>query len=64
MPRWRDPLVGYAIRGDIIDSTQPGIPKESSSFRGEQVVERYVVKDGITVARDRIDMPITATADA
>ena len=53
----------HMIRGDIIDSTQPGIRKESSTFRGEHIVECYVVKDGIVVARDRIDVPITTTAD-
>lgn len=52
------------IRGDIIDSTQPGIRKETSSFRGEHIVECYVIKGGIVVARDRIDVPITTTADA
>jgi hypothetical protein len=51
------------IRGDIIDSTEPGMRKESSSFRGEHIVECYVVKDGVVVARDRIDVPITTTAD-
>lgn len=53
----------HMIRGDIIDSTGPGMRKESSSFRGEHIVECYVVKDGIVVARDRIDVPITTTAD-
>lgn len=51
-------------RGSIINSTQPGIRKESSSFRGEHVVECYVIKDGIVVARDRIDVPITTTTDS
>jgi hypothetical protein len=51
-------------RGAIIDSTQPGIRKESSSFRGEHIVECYAIKDGVVVARDRIDVPITTTADA
>lgn len=53
----------HMIRGDIIDSTQPGIRKESSTFRGEHIVECYVIKYGIVVARDRIDVPITTTAD-
>lgn len=51
------------IRGDIIDSTQPGIRKESSSFRGEHIVECYVIKSGIVLARDRIDVPIITTAE-
>lgn len=53
----------HMIRGDIIDSTQSGIRKESSIFRGEHIVECYVIKDGIVVARDRIDVPIITTAD-
>jgi hypothetical protein len=53
----------HMVRGDIIDSTQPGIRKETSSFRGEHIVECYVIKDGIVVARDRIDVPITTTAE-
>lgn len=51
------------IRGDIIDSTEPGIRKESSNFRGEHIVECYVIKDGFVVARDRIDVPIITTSD-
>ena len=53
----------HVIRGDIIDSTKPGIRKESSTFRGEHIVECYVIKDGVVVARDRIEVPITTTAD-
>lgn len=51
------------IRGDIIDSTEPGIRKENSNFRGEHIVECYVIKDGFVVARDRIDVPIITTSD-
>lgn len=53
----------HLTRGNIIDSTQPGIRKESSNFRGEHVVECYVIKDGIVVARDRIDVPIATTVE-
>jgi hypothetical protein len=53
----------HLVRGAIIDSTQPGIRNESTIFRGEHIVECYVIKDGIVVARDRIDVPITTTAD-
>ncbi|WP_104087626.1 nucleotidyltransferase [Cryobacterium sp. N19] len=53
----------HVVRGDIIDSTQLGIRKESSIFRGEHIVECYAIKDGIVVARDRIDVPIITTAD-
>jgi len=50
------------IRGQIIDSSRPGIRTEHSDFKGEHVVECYVIKDGIVVARDRIDVPISNTA--
>jgi len=53
----------HMLRGDIIDSTQPGIRKERSTFRGEHLVECYVIKDGIVVARNRIAVAITTTAD-
>ncbi|MEU2767953.1 hypothetical protein ABZ628_14320 [Streptomyces diastaticus] len=29
---------------------------------GEHVVECYVVKDGVVVARDRIDVPVSNTS--
>jgi hypothetical protein len=54
----------HMIRGDIIDSSRPGIREERSTFRGEHIVECYVIKDGIVVARDRIDVPITTNANA
>ncbi|WP_404817815.1 nucleotide-binding domain-containing protein [Rhodococcus rhodochrous] len=31
-------------------------------FKGAHVVECYVIKDGIVVARDRIDVPIDNTS--
>ncbi|MCJ0907421.1 nucleotidyltransferase [Rhodococcus sp. ARC_M6] len=46
------------IRGQIVGSSQPNIRQERTTFRGEHVVECFVVKDGIIVARDRIDVPI------
>lgn len=49
------------IRGQIIGSSQPGVRNERTSFRGEHVVECFVVKDGVVVARDRIDVPISST---
>lgn len=33
---------------------------ESSSFSGEHYVEAYVVKNGVCVAKDRIDVPINS----
>ncbi|WOP19529.1 nucleotide-binding domain-containing protein [Raineyella sp. LH-20] len=50
------------IRGQIISSSRPGVRHERTSFRGEHIVECYVIKDGIVVARDSIDVPISANA--
>lgn len=52
------------IRGQIISSSQPNARHESTSFRGEHVVECFVIKDGVVVARDRIDVPISNTSGA
>jgi hypothetical protein len=52
------------IRGQIVGSSQPNIRQERTTFRGEHVVECFVVKDGIVVARDRIDVPISNTSGA
>ncbi|MEU1398584.1 nucleotidyltransferase [Micromonospora zamorensis] len=49
------------IRGQI-SSSRPGVRHERTSFRGEHVVECYIVKDGIVVARDVIDVPISTNA--
>lgn len=51
-----------SIRGQIVDSTASGVRDERSDFRGEHLVECYIVKDGIVVARDRIDVPISTTS--
>lgn len=51
-----------AIRGQIVDSSKQGVRIEHSEFKGEHVVECYVVKDGVVVARDRIDVPIDDTS--
>lgn len=50
------------IRGQIVDSSKPGVRIEHSDFKGEHVVECYIVKDGVVVARDRIEVPISNTA--
>ncbi|MCT1885829.1 nucleotidyltransferase [Dietzia cinnamea] len=49
------------IRGQIVDSTSAKKRVEHSDFRGAHVVECYVIKNGIVVARDRIDVPIYNT---
>lgn len=48
------------IRGQIINSTRPGVRTESSVFMGDHVVECYVIKNGAVVARDRIEVPISS----
>lgn len=50
------------VRGQIVGSSKRGVRVEHSDFRGEHVVECYVVKEGIVVARDRIDVPISNTS--
>ncbi|MFD7713750.1 hypothetical protein [Streptomyces sp. NPDC059786] len=50
------------IRGQIVDSSKRGVRIERSDFKGEHVVECYVVKDGVVVARDRIDVPVSNTS--
>ncbi len=51
------------VRGQIIGSSEPNVRKERTIFRGEHVVECFVVKDSVVVARDRIDVPISSTSD-
>lgn len=46
------------IRGQIV-KTNSLSHKEGTHFRGEHYVECYIVKNGICVARERIDVPIT-----
>ena len=45
------------IRGQILDDNHP-TRNEKTDFIGGHEVECYVVKNGIVVARDRIDVPI------
>ncbi|XRQ08873.1 nucleotide-binding domain-containing protein [Actinomadura welshii] len=49
------------VRGQIVDTSRPNARVEHSDFRGDHVVECFVVKDGVVVARDRIDVPISNT---
>lgn len=51
------------IRGQIITSSRPGVRNERTNFRGEHVVECYIIKDGIVVARGSIDVPISTNSD-
>lgn len=58
--RGPEALCRKATRGEIIDSNgcKNNVRIESSDFRGDHVVECYVIKDGVVVARDCIDVPI------
>lgn len=46
------------IRGQIWKDTGHNKRRESTSFKGEHLVECYAIKDGVVVARDGIDVPI------
>lgn len=46
------------IRGEIVEDTGKERKEEISSFHGPHYVECYVIKNGICVARARIDVPI------
>lgn len=50
------------IRGQIISSNRRSGHHEHTSFYGEHLVECYVIKDGTVVARDSIEVPISARA--
>lgn len=51
------------IRGQIVDSSKPGVRIENSGFRGSHVVECYVVKEGVVVARAQTDVPISTNSE-
>ena len=46
------------IRGQIIKDGGYESQRESTSFRGDHIVECYCVKNGVVVAKDRILVPI------
>lgn len=48
------------IRGQIVIDGGRNIKEESSNFRGEHVVECYLIQNNIVVAKDRIHVPIVA----
>ncbi|MDW8471486.1 hypothetical protein QBA57_34720 [Streptomyces scabiei] len=58
----RKPSAGTRTRSQIIDSSKRGVRIKHSDFKGEHVVECYVVTDGVVVARDRIDVPVSNTS--
>lgn len=47
------------IRGQILKDNGHRKRKENSVFHGPHYVECYIIKNGICVARDRIDVPIS-----
>lgn len=46
------------IRGQIVTDEGREIRKETSSFKGEHIVDAYIVKNGFVVARDSIPVNI------
>ena len=50
------------IRGQILTDDGYRKRKESSDFYGPHYVECHIIKDGICVARERIDVPISTEA--
>jgi hypothetical protein len=47
------------LRGQIINSNKNFTTRhESADFRGSHYMECYIIKDGVVVARERIDVPI------
>ncbi|QBG92236.1 SMODS domain-containing nucleotidyltransferase [Xanthomonas oryzae] len=46
------------IRGQIVRDAGHLIKTESTTFQGEHIVEAYIVRDGVVVAKDRIHVPI------
>ncbi|NDO91489.1 nucleotide-binding domain-containing protein [Cellulosimicrobium composti] len=49
------------IRGQIIDPSVGAERRERTQFRGEHLVECYIIKNGVVVARDSVIVPISAT---
>ncbi|MCP1156992.1 nucleotide-binding domain-containing protein [Bacillus infantis] len=50
------------IRGQIVEGNfNMHIHEEKTQFKGEHYVEVYVIKNGVVIAKDRIDVPISIT---
>ncbi len=47
------------LRGQIINDQGNEIRNENSNFNGEHYVECFIIKNGVCVASDRIDVPIS-----
>lgn len=50
------------IRGQIVKDSGSRRKEEHTSFQGEHIVECYAIKNGVVVAKDRIDVPIKTGA--
>lgn len=48
------------VRGQIVEDKGSYEKKETTNFTGSHFVECYVIKDNVVVARDAIDVPISA----
>lgn len=46
------------VRGQIVRDGGQRQKEERTSFKGEHVVECYAIRNGVVVAKDRIDVPI------
>jgi hypothetical protein len=46
-------------RGQLLNDNGTQSRKENTNFAGPHYVECYIIKNGICVARDRIDVPIS-----
>ncbi|QSS98754.1 nucleotidyltransferase [Pontibacillus sp. ALD_SL1] len=48
------------IRGQIIDGNiSPHVHQERTKFKGEHFVEAFIIMNGVVVAKDKIDVPIS-----
>jgi hypothetical protein len=52
------------IRGQILKDQGQRKRKETTTFRGEHIVECYAVRNGVVVAKDRILVPIQTSENA
>ena len=50
------------IRGQIVRDSGSHRKEENTSFQGQHIVECYAIKNGVVVAKDRIDVPIKTGA--
>ncbi|MCK4623042.1 MAG: hypothetical protein KAT62_12600 [Desulfuromonadales bacterium] len=46
------------VRGQIVSDTGHARKEERTSFRGDHLVECYAIRNGVVVAKGRIDVPI------